>query len=49
MSRHEDTVSLRQMLDHIEETVALAQGLGRDRETDGGSARHVCATEHPPE
>jgi uncharacterized protein with HEPN domain len=30
MSRHEDTVSLRQMLDHIEEAVALAQRRKRD-------------------
>ena len=30
MSRHEDTVSLRQMLDHIEEAVALTQGRTRD-------------------
>jgi len=30
MSRHEDTVSLRQMLDHIEEAAALAQGRTRD-------------------
>ena len=35
MSRHEDTVSLRQMLDHIEEAVALAQGRTRnDLESD---------------
>lgn len=26
MSRHDDTVTLRQMLDHIEEAVALSQG-----------------------
>ena len=30
MSRHEDTVSLRQMLDHIEEAAALAQGRTRE-------------------
>ena len=30
MSRHEDSVSLRQMLDHIEEAAALAQGRTRD-------------------
>jgi uncharacterized protein with HEPN domain len=35
MSRHEDTVSLRQMLDHIEETAAIAQGRTReDLESD---------------
>jgi uncharacterized protein with HEPN domain len=26
MSRHDDNVTLRQMLDHVEETVALAKG-----------------------
>ena len=36
MSRHDDSVSLRQMLDHIEEAVALAEdrtrtALGSDR------------------
>jgi hypothetical protein len=36
MSRHDDSVSLRQMLDHIEEAVALAgnrtrTALGSDR------------------
>lgn len=35
MSRHEDTVSLRQMLDHIEEAAALARERTRDDiETD---------------
>lgn len=35
MSRHDDTVSLRQMLDHIEETAAIAQGRTReDLESD---------------
>ena len=30
MSRHEDTVSLRQMLDHIEEAAAIAKGRMRE-------------------
>jgi uncharacterized protein with HEPN domain len=35
MSQHDDTVSLRQMLDHLEEAVALAQGRTReDLESD---------------
>lgn len=35
MSRHDDRVTLRQMLDHIEEAVALAQGRTReDLETE---------------
>lgn len=35
MSRHEDTVSLRQMLDHIEETAAIVEGRTRkDLESD---------------
>jgi uncharacterized protein with HEPN domain len=35
MSRHDDRVTLRQMLDHIEEAVALAQGRTRtDLERD---------------
>lgn len=35
MSRHEDTVSLRQMLDHIAEATSLAKGrTQRDLETD---------------
>jgi uncharacterized protein with HEPN domain len=29
MSRHDDTITLRQMLDHIEEAVALAKGRTR--------------------
>ncbi len=35
MSRHEDSVSLRQMLDHIEEATAIAHGRTReDLESD---------------
>ena len=35
MSRHDDRVTLRQMLDHIEEAAALAQGRTReDLETE---------------
>ena len=35
MSRHDDTITLRQMLDHIDEAVALAQNLTRkDLESD---------------
>ena len=35
MSRHDDTITLRQMLDHIEEAVAFAKGRTRaDVETD---------------
>ena len=35
MSRHEDKVSLRQMLDHVEEAMALVQGHVRpDLESD---------------
>ena len=35
MSRHDDAITLRQMLDHTEEAVALAKGRARaDIETD---------------
>ena len=35
MSRHDDTITLRQMLEHVEEAVALAKGHKReDIETD---------------
>ena len=35
MSRHDDTNTLRQMLDHVEEAVALSKGHKReDIETD---------------
>ena len=30
MSRHDDTVSMRQMLDHVEEAATLAQGRTRE-------------------
>ena len=35
MSRHDDTISFRQMHDHVREAIALAQGRSRpDLETD---------------